>query len=158
MLRFARSGPAPFMFLAIALLTGLFGGYMLASPPRKAELCSFPFDTPSTPSNHAYPETIPSQNTAHSDQSASGSLLVSDDLDIETLRSMVTGTRGYYARDYSMGLGWNNVSHSVSPRFFILIHFQMRYIIETAVYHGSLLNRTVIIPSYIYARSCEFEK
>lgn len=34
----------------------------------------------------------------------------------------------------------------------------MRYIIETALHHGSLLNRTVIIPTYIYARSCEFEK
>jgi len=40
-----------------------------------------------------------------------------------------------------MGLGWNN----------------MRYIIETAIHHGSLLNRTVVIPSYIYARSCEYE-
>lgn len=34
----------------------------------------------------------------------------------------------------------------------------MRYIIETAVLHGRILNRTTIIPSYIYARACEFEK
>lgn len=33
----------------------------------------------------------------------------------------------------------------------------MRYIIETALLHGSLLNRTVIIPSFVYARSCEPE-
>ncbi|KAF8558511.1 hypothetical protein OG21DRAFT_1404996 [Imleria badia] len=108
---------------------------MLASPAHKAELCTLPFDTPN---NRVYPETTPSQSTAHPPE---GPLLVSDDLDLEALRSLVAGTRGYYARDYSMGLGWNN----------------MRYIIETALYHGSLLNRTVIIPSYIYARSCEFE-
>ena len=154
MSRFTRNGPASFAFLAIALLTGLFGGYLLASPPHNAELCTFPFDTPNNP---VYPETFSSQNTAHV---VEGSLLVSDDLDLEVLRSIVAGSRGYYARDYSMGLGWNNVSHSASQRVHtpVLIHLQMRYIIETALHHGSLLNRTVIIPTYIYARSCEFEK
>ncbi|KAH7914049.1 hypothetical protein BJ138DRAFT_1144531 [Hygrophoropsis aurantiaca] len=39
-----------------------------------------------------------------------------------------------------MALGWNN----------------MRYIIEASLFHGSLLNRTVIIPSFVYARSCEY--
>ncbi|KAH7905045.1 hypothetical protein BJ138DRAFT_967271, partial [Hygrophoropsis aurantiaca] len=53
---------------------------------------------------------------------------------------IVAGTRGYYARDYSIGLGWNN----------------MRYIIEASLFHGSLLNRTVIIPSFVYARACEY--
>ncbi|KZP26132.1 hypothetical protein FIBSPDRAFT_909313 [Athelia psychrophila] len=52
---------------------------------------------------------------------------------------MVAQTRGYWARDYSLTLGWNN----------------MRYIIETALLHGALLNRTVILPSFVYARSCE---
>ncbi|KAG2032417.1 hypothetical protein BDR03DRAFT_903722 [Suillus americanus] len=33
----------------------------------------------------------------------------------------------------------------------------MRYIIEAAVLHGRILNRTTIIPSYIYARACEFD-
>lgn len=111
MLRFAGNGPASFALLAIALLTGLLGGYMIASPARKVELCTFPFNIPGHPNDHAYP---PSQNTAHPDQEAGGSLLTSDDLHLKALRSMVVGTRGYYARDYSMGLGWNNVSHSVS--------------------------------------------
>ncbi|KAH0830351.1 hypothetical protein J3R83DRAFT_1745 [Lanmaoa asiatica] len=157
MLRLARNGPISFALLAIALLTGLLGGYMLASPAHKAELCTFPFDTPSTPSNYSYPKASPHQDTARPDQPAEGSLLVNDDFDLKALHSMVTGTRGYYARDYSMGLGWNNVSHFASHRLFALIHLQMRYIIETAIHHGSLLNRTVIIPSYIYARSCEFQ-
>lgn len=33
----------------------------------------------------------------------------------------------------------------------------MRYIIESALIHGALLNRTVILPSFIYARSCEYD-
>lgn len=33
----------------------------------------------------------------------------------------------------------------------------MRYIIESALLHGMLLNRTVILPSFVYARSCEYE-
>ncbi|KAH7903446.1 hypothetical protein BJ138DRAFT_1168131 [Hygrophoropsis aurantiaca] len=32
----------------------------------------------------------------------------------------------------------------------------MRYIIEASLFHGSLLNRTVIIPSFVYARACEY--
>jgi hypothetical protein len=33
----------------------------------------------------------------------------------------------------------------------------MRYIIETALLHGAILNRTVILPSFVYARSCEYD-
>ncbi|KZO92540.1 hypothetical protein CALVIDRAFT_487290 [Calocera viscosa TUFC12733] len=54
----------------------------------------------------------------------------------ETVRQ----TTGYYARDWSLWLGWNN----------------MRYIIETALNHAILLNRTLILPSFVYARDCEF--
>ncbi|KAG2144156.1 uncharacterized protein EDB93DRAFT_1241314 [Suillus bovinus] len=53
----------------------------------------------------------------------------------------VSQTKGFYARDYSLWLGWNN----------------MRYIIEAAVLHGRILNRTTIIPSDVYARACEFD-
>jgi hypothetical protein len=31
----------------------------------------------------------------------------------------------------------------------------MRYIIESAALHAMLLNRTLVIPSYVYAKSCE---
>ncbi len=34
---------------------------------------------------------------------------------------------------------------------------QMRYIIETGLLQARLLNRTLVIPSYLYARSCEWE-
>ncbi|KAF8321693.1 hypothetical protein DL93DRAFT_2163289 [Clavulina sp. PMI_390] len=61
---------------------------------------------------------------------------------ISYLRDMVASTKGYYARDYSVWLGWNN----------------MRYIIEGSALHAKLLNRTLVIPSYVYVRSCETER
>ncbi|KAF8126161.1 hypothetical protein EV363DRAFT_1174586 [Boletus edulis] len=54
---------------------------------------------------------------------------------------MVAKTNGFYARDYSLWLGYNN----------------MRYIVEAAILHGRLLNRTTILPSFVYARACEFD-
>ena len=35
---------------------------------------------------------------------------VSDVLTLEQIRDIVTPTRGFFSRDYSLGLGWNNVS------------------------------------------------
>ncbi|KIJ17149.1 hypothetical protein PAXINDRAFT_167928, partial [Paxillus involutus ATCC 200175] len=138
MLRLARNGPALFALLAGALVTGLLGGFVLSSSGRKPGLCPLPFDILRPIPDHDYPTSshppIPSQ---YSDSL----LLDNNELSLEALQSIVAGTRGYYARDYSMGLGWNN----------------MRYIIETSLYHGSLLNRTTIIPSFVYARSCEYD-
>ncbi|KAF9228706.1 hypothetical protein BS17DRAFT_772382 [Gyrodon lividus] len=139
MLRLTRSGPASFALLAVALVTGILGGFFISSSGPKSDLCPIPF-VPPIP-GHDYPTTshpsIPSTPYHYSESS----LLDNEELPLEALQSIVAGTRGYYARDYSMGLGWNN----------------MRYIIETSLYHGSLLNRTVIIPSFVYARSCEYD-
>lgn len=33
----------------------------------------------------------------------------------------------------------------------------MRYIIEAGVVQAELLNRTLVIPSFVYARGCEFD-
>ena len=35
---------------------------------------------------------------------------VSDVLTLEQIRDIVASTRGFFSRDYSLGLGWNNVS------------------------------------------------
>jgi hypothetical protein len=35
---------------------------------------------------------------------------VSDVLTLEQIRDIVAPTRGFFSRDYSLGLGWNNVS------------------------------------------------
>lgn len=36
----------------------------------------------------------------------------SDELPLEYLTDMISKTNGFYARDYSLWLGWNNVCHS----------------------------------------------
>jgi hypothetical protein len=36
--------------------------------------------------------------------------LAADELTLEQIRDIVTPTRGFYSRDYSLHLGWNNVS------------------------------------------------
>ncbi|KAF8320288.1 hypothetical protein DL93DRAFT_2073797 [Clavulina sp. PMI_390] len=63
-----------------------------------------------------------------------------DEWTMDKIRTMVEGTKGYYVRDWSLGLGWNN----------------MRYIIETSLLHANLLNRTLVLPSFVYARACEW--
>ncbi|KAG1744265.1 hypothetical protein EDB19DRAFT_1632903 [Suillus lakei] len=80
-----------------------------------------------------------SQSPSNITSEQGGSLEVDPELD--ALRHIVSQTKGFYARDYSLWLGWNN----------------MRYIIEAAVLHGRILNRTTVIPSYVYARACEFD-
>jgi hypothetical protein len=32
----------------------------------------------------------------------------------------------------------------------------MRYIIDAAILQAELLNRTLVIPSFVYARACEY--
>ncbi|KAF9029131.1 hypothetical protein BDZ89DRAFT_950792 [Hymenopellis radicata] len=59
----------------------------------------------------------------------------------EDVHLLVKSTNGFFARDWDLGLGWNN----------------MRYIIETALLQARLLNRTLILPSFVYARGCQYE-
>ena len=35
--------------------------------------------------------------------------------------------------------------------------FQMRYIIEASLLHAHLFNRTLVLPSFVYARACEHD-
>jgi hypothetical protein len=61
-----------------------------------------------TPTNHA-----PSPHTSDGTPSSP-----SDFLSLEQIRDIVATTRGFLARDYSLDLGWNNVSiHGNSIRF-----------------------------------------
>lgn len=62
-------------------------------------------------------------------------------LTLEELNELVSTTEGFFARDWSLNLGWNN----------------MRYIIDSALLQAKLLHRTLILPSFIYARGCEYD-
>ncbi|TIB81590.1 hypothetical protein E3Q22_00934 [Wallemia mellicola] len=60
----------------------------------------------------------------------------------QDLKDLVQSTNGYFIRDFSVWLGWNNI----------------RYIIESSLLHAQILNRTAILPGYVYARACEFDQ
>jgi hypothetical protein len=82
-----------------------------------------------------------------------------NDMTLEQIGEMVSKTKGFFARDFSLGLGWNNVSGPVSCNISILFIMcvQVRFILEAALLHATMLNRTLVIPSFIYTRSCEFD-
>ena len=99
------------------------------------------------------PDSVPDDPSSTSRSSSP----VSDVLTLEQIRDIVAPTRGFFSRDYSMHLGWNNVSVSVSIRYLLrMISCQVRYIFEAALLQAELLNRTLILPSFIYARACEY--
>lgn len=78
-------------------------------------------------------------------------------LSISELKALVSGKRGYYVRDWSVGLGWNNVSiPTLSHGALDNSCSQLRYIIEASLLHAILLDRVLVLPSFVYARSCEF--
>jgi hypothetical protein len=74
-------------------------GPLLLGPSESHGLFQLGHNT-STPTNHV--------STSHASDEAPSYL--SDVLSLEQLRDIVATTRGFFARDYSLNLGWNNVS------------------------------------------------
>jgi hypothetical protein len=64
-----------------------------------------PSSNKSTPTNHAL--SSPTSEEAPSS--------LSDVLSLEQIRDIVAPTRGFFTRDYSLNLGWNNVSIRGNP-------------------------------------------
>ena len=133
--------------IAVAIFFGILAGFGLSTigsfgPPLRSTQEPFPASIVIIPD----------------DGSATPSPPLESELELQNIQVMVARTNGFYARDYSLWLGWNNVCVT---KYTNLLHFtmflQMRYIIETAIAHGRILNRTAIIPSFVYARACEFE-
>jgi hypothetical protein len=60
---------------------------------------SLPGPTTTTETSHPLPSPSPISNV----------------LTVEQIRDIVAPTRGFYTRDYSLGLGWNNVSVCTVP-------------------------------------------
>jgi hypothetical protein len=84
---------------------------------------------------------------------------VADVLTVEQIRDIVALTRGFFSRDYDLELGWNNVSVSLSIKYQLqMISLQVRYIFEAALLQAELLNRNLVLPSFVYARACEYER
>ncbi|KAH7913488.1 hypothetical protein BJ138DRAFT_1111447 [Hygrophoropsis aurantiaca] len=130
MTRAARSKVSVAILIALGIVTGLIGGYHLT----QGFTPSFMYrklgpDSWSHATNHQAPPHILT------------SYVPDEELDLDSLRGIAAKTNGFYARDYSLWLGWNN----------------MRYIIEASLMHAQVLNRTVLIPSFVYARACEYD-
>jgi hypothetical protein len=66
---------------------------------------TFPSPSPSMSTSTILDQAPPSQPTP-----TSSSRTEFDVLTVEQIRDIVVRTRGFYSRDYSLGLGWNNVS------------------------------------------------
>jgi hypothetical protein len=80
---------------------GLSRGRPPSHAPRvHADPSVFPFAT------HAYPSHTPT----HIPPGSPSYSLASAELTLEQIRDIVAPTRGYFSRDYSLHLGWNNVS------------------------------------------------
>jgi hypothetical protein len=54
--------------------------------------------------------TLPTPTTVETSPPSPSPGRTSDVLTVEQIRDVVAPTRGFFARDYSPGLGWNNVS------------------------------------------------
>jgi hypothetical protein len=53
---------------------------------------------------------IPTNNASSSPTSGGAPSSPSDVITLEQIRDIVATTRGFFSRDYSLNLGWNNVS------------------------------------------------
>ncbi|KIJ61486.1 hypothetical protein HYDPIDRAFT_96607 [Hydnomerulius pinastri MD-312] len=133
---FTRTHTSVTSLIAAAIFIGILAGFGLTTlgfgPGVQLRTQPLPENVVITPDH----DVTPLDESSHDPpQSPAG------DQELQYLKDIVARTNGFYARDYSLWLGWNN----------------MRYIIETALLHGRVLNRTTIIPSFVYARACEFD-
>jgi hypothetical protein len=95
--------------LALALLAGFVIGFSFSSFNRLPEYgLLLPPDTSSNKTStegalaiDKLPVSTPNNNT--------------ESVSLEALRDMIAHTKGYWARDYSLHLGWNNVSYRPPP-------------------------------------------
>jgi len=74
--------------------------------PQSESLASHPKGGPPSPSPPSPPSPTPPTSTETTSPWTSSS---SDVLTLEQIRDLVAPTRGFFTRDYSLGLGWNNV-------------------------------------------------
>jgi hypothetical protein len=101
--------------------------------------------------------SIPMDHASSSPTSDEAPSSPSDVLSLEQIRDIVATTRGFFSRDYSLSLGWNNVSiRDALIRVELMIPKKMQYILDAALLQANLLNRTLVIPSFVYARACEY--
>jgi hypothetical protein len=72
-------------------------------------------DTSSTTQHLGFSKSTPPNHPPSSHTSDETPSFPSDVLSLEQIRDIVATTRGFFTRDYSLNLGWNNVSMHGNP-------------------------------------------
>ena len=108
---FLRSNPLRSgTFFGALIFTSLVVYTTLLSPhgplPVWHRLPDWRHETPVTDLEHAFPSFEPTTTT----ETPPSPSPIPDVLTVEQIRDIVAPTRGFFTRDYSLGLGWNNVS------------------------------------------------
>jgi hypothetical protein len=104
--RRCRYGAVSFALIVTACLAGICLALVISvfdSPAHQSRFSPFPFRAPILPEpqlDNIRPLVPPSPPARNHDD---------DHLDLEELRDLVAQTKGFFVRDYSLGLGWNNV-------------------------------------------------
>lgn len=143
-------------FYAVSFHIRSFG---LLQPPHALPAEHLPLLTdpriPMRPPKHSRPPRPPLDTVSFADPVEY--LTDYHHLELEDLHKMVSRTKGFFVRDWSLHLGWNNVRTRVLECDTDLSEEQMRYIIDAAFIQAKLLNRTLVLPSFVYARACEYD-
>ena len=120
---FRSIGVLKIPFLIAFLFTGLMVYLLFLSPQNpfrpawyiSAQVDPYPGDLADLHESTIDPKLtlLPhptAETTVPDDPSPPTSFPVSDVLTLEQIKDIVATTRGFFSRDYSLGLGWNNVS------------------------------------------------
>ena len=91
-----------FFMVGLIFCMTLFSSHGPLLPDSSESYELFQLDISST----QHPSTNMSTPTNHTSSESS----LSDVLSLEQIRDVVATTRGFFSRDYSLNLGWNNVS------------------------------------------------
>ncbi|KAF8445925.1 hypothetical protein L210DRAFT_3392510 [Boletus edulis BED1] len=142
-LTLVRRGNFILVIFAVAILVGAarFFDFQVTVASKRPVIVSpeiFPEGSISSTTSTAAEQSLDASLSTHFSPAA---IFLKEHLSVDEIKAMVSQTRGFYTRDYSLGLGWNNV----------------RYIIEASAFQARLLDRTLILPSFVYARSCAYK-
>ena len=110
-----RNGVLGTAIFSTVILVGLVYYLALFTPRGDLLFRGFAWNGPSQHPNPAYASTslsssaLPSPTPTVATPWFPPPTLAPDELTLEQIRNIVTPTRGFYSRDYSVHLGWNNV-------------------------------------------------
>jgi hypothetical protein len=109
----ARNGVFRTLIFSACILIGLIGYMTLLTP--QGTLLTTPLDWYGlSKADPNYPESMQTEPSSFTHTTPQTGLPppfpALDELTLEQIRDIVAPTRGFYSRDYSLHLGWNNVS------------------------------------------------